>query len=65
MQDIRRTIDAFKLDVQVVHEDGQDKLLFEANPNKRWLILKLLDDDYLGSIMTNEKYEVNSKSRLG
>jgi hypothetical protein len=65
MQDIRRTIDAFNLDVQVVHEDGQDKLLFEANPNKRWLILKLLDDDYLGSIMTNEKYEVNSKSRLG
>jgi len=25
----------------------------------------LLDDDYLGSIMTNERYEVNSKSRLG
>jgi len=64
MQDIRRTIDAFHLDVQIVNETGQEKLLFEANPNKRWLILKLLDDDYLGSIMTNEKYEVNSKSRL-
>lgn len=65
MEDIRRTIDAFNLDVKIVNEDGLEKLQFEANPNKRWLILKLLDDDYLGSIMTNEKYEVNSKSRVG
>jgi Domain of unknown function (DUF4868) len=64
MQDIRRTIDEFRLDVRIVEEDGQEKLLFEANPNKRWLILKLLDDDFLGSIMTNQKYEVNSKSAL-
>jgi len=65
MQDIRRTIDAFHLDVQIVQEDGQEKLLFEANPSKRWLILKMLDDDYLGSVMTDQKYEVNSKSALG
>jgi hypothetical protein len=65
MADIRRAIDAFELDVQIVQEDGEDKLLFEQNPQKRWLILKLLDDDYLGSIMTNQKYEVNSKSALG
>jgi hypothetical protein len=49
MQNIRRTIDEFGLDVQIVVEDGHEKLLFEANPNKRWLILKLLDDDFLGS----------------
>ena len=64
MKDIRRTIDDFHLDVQIVQEDGQEKLLFETNPNKRWLILKLLDDDFLGSIMTNQRYEVNSKSAL-
>jgi hypothetical protein len=64
MRDIRRTIDEFGLDVQIVEENGQEKLLFEAQPNKRWLILKLLDDDFLGSIMTNQKYEVNSKSAL-
>ncbi len=63
--DIRRAIDTFHLEVQIVNENGQEKILFEANPNRRWLILKLLDDDYLGSIMTNERYEVNSKSRLG
>jgi len=32
---------------------GQPK----SKPKKRWIILKLLDDDYLGSIMTREKYE--------
>jgi len=64
IQDIRRTIDEFQLDVQIVEENGQEKLLFEGTPNKRWLILKLLDDDFLGSIMTNQKYEVNSKSAL-
>ncbi len=65
MQDMRRTIDDFRLDVQIVQENGQEKLLFEGSLAKRWLILKLLDDDYLGSTMTHEKYEVNSKSALG
>jgi hypothetical protein len=65
MQDMRRTIDEFHLDVQVVQENGQEKLLFEGTLAKRWLILKLLDDDYLGSTMTHEKYEVNSKSVVG
>jgi hypothetical protein len=65
MQDIRRTIDEFHLNVQVVQENGQEKLLFEGDLARRWLILKLLDDDYLGSTMTHEKYEVNSKSVLG
>jgi len=65
MQDMRRTIDDFHLDVQIVQENGQEKLLFEGSFEKRWLILKLLDDDYLGSIMTYEKYEVNSKSAVG
>lgn len=65
MQDIRRTIDAFALDVQIVQENGQERLVFEASPDKRWLILKMLDDDFLGSVMTDQKYEVNSKSALG
>jgi hypothetical protein len=64
MQEIRRTIDAFHLEVQIVEENGQEKVLFEKGAKKRWLLLKLLDDDYLGSIMTNQKYEVNSKSAL-
>lgn len=64
MRDMRRAIDDFHLDVQIVQENGQEKLLFEGSLEKRWLILKLLDDNYLGSTMTHEKYEVNSKSAL-
>lgn len=64
MNDIRRTIDEFGLDVQIVEENGQERLRFEGGVKKRWLLLKLLDDDYLGSVMTNQKYEVNSKSAL-
>ena len=44
MQDMRRTIDEFHLHVQIVQENGQEKLLFEGTLAKRWLILKLLDD---------------------
>ena len=64
MRDIRRTITEFQLEVQIVREDGQEKILFDPSPDRRWLILKLLDDDFLGSIMTNQKYSVNSKSAL-
>jgi hypothetical protein len=64
MADIKRTIAEFSLDVQIVRDGRKEELLFESDPKKRWLILKLLDDDYLGSIMTQEKYEVNSKSAL-
>jgi hypothetical protein len=64
MADIRRTINEFNLDIQIADVGGREQLVFEATPSKRWLILKLLDDDYLGSIMTTLKYEVNSKSPL-
>jgi len=64
MADIRRTIEEFALDIQIADMGGREHLVFEQSPSKRWLILKLLDDDYLGSIMTASKYEVNSKSAL-
>jgi hypothetical protein len=62
--DIERTINEFGLNVAIVEENGQRELVFEGAPAKRWLILKLLDDDFLGSVMTDEKYEVNSKLAL-
>ncbi|WP_128911003.1 Kiwa anti-phage protein KwaB-like domain-containing protein [Granulicella sibirica] len=62
--DLRRTINEFDLDVQIAEIDGEERLVFEGAPAKRWLILKLLDDNYLGSVMTTLKYEVNSKSPL-
>jgi hypothetical protein len=41
--------------------DGRERLVFDPGRETRWLILKLLDDDYLDSRMTDQRYEVNSK----
>lgn len=64
LDDIQRAIDEFELPVQFDGEGETRALVFETAPDRRWLILKLLDDDYLGSVMTNLRYEVNSKSAM-
>jgi Domain of unknown function (DUF4868) len=69
----RLTIDDLKahiarrgLAVQVAaRPDGSEGLVFDPSPAGRWVILKLLDDDYLDSVLTREQYEVNSKARTG
>ncbi len=63
MKDIRRTIKQFNLTtVRVVKRNGEEVL--EYDEADRWVVLKLLDDDYLGSVMTRQKYIVNSKQLL-
>lgn len=62
MEDINKTINEFDLKVDTTNENGVEKLIFEKDVRKRWIILKLLDDDYLGSVLTDRKYESNSKS---
>jgi len=57
---IRRAIDEHALPVEVV-QNGQERLVFDPDPSRRWILLKLLDDDYLNSVMTHLRYEVNSK----
>ncbi len=64
MTDIKKVITEFNLSVPVVIDNGMEKIVFEPAPEKRWQILKLLDDDYLGSVMTHAKYAANSKIRL-
>jgi hypothetical protein len=61
MADIRRAINEHGLPVDVVRRNGQESLVFDPDPSRRWILLKLLDDDYLNSVMTHLKYEVNSK----
>lgn len=43
---------------------GEEALVFHREPSRRWRILKLLDDDYLHSQLTELNYEVNSKDLL-
>jgi hypothetical protein len=64
MDDLRQTIADYHLDVEIKDVEGKEQLVFDTAPNRRWIILKLLDDGYLGSTMTKLKYEVNSKSPL-
>lgn len=56
IEDIRRTIENFELDVEI---NDNDELVFDTA--NRWGILQLLDDAYLGSEMTGLRYETNSK----
>src|SRR5207249_2146644 len=65
MKDIKRTISEFNLEVSTTTIEGVEKLVFEKTPQKRWAILKLLDDDYLGSVMTKLRYVANSKIAVG
>jgi len=53
---IEKLVKEFKLAPTVISEG---KLYFD--PDNRWQILKMLDDDYLRSGMTERRYEVNSK----
>ena len=45
--------------------EGDDRrLVFESSPQKRWLIVKALADDFLKSELSNRNYEVGSKSPI-
>jgi len=63
--DLERTIADFNLPVRLEGPSGRKAIVFDAGVKTRWLILKMLDDDYLGSTMTRERYEVNSKISIG
>jgi hypothetical protein len=41
---------------------SREQLVFQTDPEHRWRILKLVNDDYLMSLMTNHRYEVDSKT---
>jgi Kiwa protein KwaB-like len=60
MSDIRRALKDFPdLGVKIVKRNGKEMLLFDSED--KWAVLRLLDDDYLGSVLTGEKYEVTGK----
>ncbi len=55
-------IEEFQLDIPVERRNGRPHLVFRAGPAVRWQILRLVDDDFLRSSMTDHHYEVNSKT---
>lgn len=59
---LKPIIDEFALDIPTQTVDGETQLVFRTEPDQRFRILKLVDDDYLASSMTSHKYEINSKT---
>jgi hypothetical protein len=44
--------------------EGSESLVFHSDAQRRWRLLRLLDDQFVRSIITSLDYEANSKSRL-
>ena len=60
MADIKRVLKQFpELGIEIVKQKGKEMLLL--NPKNKWAVLRLLDDDYLGSALTGQKCEVTGK----
>ncbi|MBM9468847.1 Kiwa anti-phage protein KwaB-like domain-containing protein [Nakamurella leprariae] len=52
------------IDVLVDRTGPAPRLVFDPGAQQRWSLLKLLDDDYLHSRLTDTDYEANSKTAL-
>lgn len=62
MDHIKKVIEKYNLPIQIVEENGKEMLVH--NPKDKWVLLKLLDDDYLWSMLTEQSYEVTGKREL-
>lgn len=53
------------VDIDIEGSGNDAKLVFDPTPRRRFQILKLLDDDFLHSVLTDRDYEAGSKIRSG
>lgn len=53
------------VDIEIVGAGDDRKLVFDPAPKRRFQILKLLDDDFLHSVLTARDYEAGSKVQSG
>ena len=53
------------VDIEIEGEGEGRSLVFDPSPARRFQILKLLDDDFLRSVLTQRDYEAGSKQRTG
>lgn len=64
MPRMKQLIKNYNLGIPVEKDaNGKERLVFQPDRENRWKLLKLLDDDFLKSDLTNTRYEANSKSR--
>jgi hypothetical protein len=62
ISNMKKVIEKNNLPIKIVKTDGKEMLLYD--PTDKWVLLKLLDDDYLWSLMTEQSYEVNAKREI-
>jgi Kiwa KwaB-like protein len=62
MERIKQVITTYGLALEVVEVGGTEMLRYD--PRQKWVILKLLDDDYLWSPMTGHGYETSGKREV-
>lgn len=52
------------LGIDLTGPTGQEAFVYHTDLQRRWKLLRLLDDEFLRSVITDLDYEANSKSRL-
>ena len=62
IDDIKKVIMKNNLAVPIVRVGGKEMIVYEHAD--KWVLLKLLDDDYLWSLMTEQSYEVTGKREV-
>jgi Domain of unknown function (DUF4868) len=62
MDHIKKVIQNNNLPLQIVMVEDKEMLVYD--PKDKWVILKLLDDDYLWSMLTEQGYEVTGKREI-
>jgi glutaredoxin len=62
LDNIKKVIAKNNLSVPVITINGQEMVVYDSAD--KWVLLKLLDDDYLWSLMTEQSYEVSGKREV-
>ena len=62
IENIKKVIERNTLPVKIAQTDAGEMLVYD--PSDKWVLLKLLDDNYLWSLMTEQSYEVTGKREL-
>lgn len=59
---IKKVVKKYNLDLKIEGDEGEEKVVYD--PRNKWVLLRLLDDDYLWSMLTEQSYEVSGKREL-
>lgn len=62
LDNIKKVIAKHNLAVSIITIDGKEMIVYDHTD--KWVLLKLLDDDYLWSLMTEQSYEVSGKREV-